>query len=90
MQGPEYLDPAWSVTYHLRGFDTAGMLTGWRWTGGVESRRYRLAELASDVTDPTILGAVTVTSWHPYRRDALEDALRAVHDLPLRSVPCSG
>jgi hypothetical protein len=73
------MPPAWRVTYLLRGYDTNGQLASWRWKGSIENERYLLA--APVEGDPEqLLGRVTVTSWQPYRRDALEDTNRAVLD----------
>jgi hypothetical protein len=75
----KYMPPAWRVTYLLRGYDTNGQLASWRWEGRIENERYLLT--APIEGDPEqVLGRVTVTSWQPYRRDALGDAARAVLD----------
>lgn len=75
-----YMKPAWAVRYRLRGFDAEGMLTGWKWEGSAQSPRLALSERAAEDGE-TIIGRVRVVSWQPYRKDALEDTLRAVQDL---------
>jgi hypothetical protein len=78
--GEEEKKPVWAVSYKIRGFDTDGMLKGWRWAGHVSSDVYVL-EAASDGEPEDILGTATVMSTEPNRRDALADTLRSVRDL---------
>lgn len=76
----KYMPPAWRVTYLLQGYDANGMLTSWRWDGAIENERYRLS--APEEADPAeVMGRVSVTSWQPYKKDALADADRAVLDV---------
>lgn len=76
----KYMPPAWQVTYYLQGFDTQGQLASWRWAGSISNERYVLA--APREGDPSeVMGRVTVTSWQPYKKDALADAERAVLDV---------
>lgn len=75
-----YMEPAWQVTYVVEGRDAEGMLTSWRWEGKLSSERYELR--APTDADPTsTMGRVLVTSWQPYKKDALDDCHRAVLDL---------
>lgn len=73
------MKPAWRVSLDVRAFDREKMVTGWKWHGECQDSRYRL--VASPSTDPLVVGSVEVTSYQPYRREAVDDALRAAKDL---------
>lgn len=80
MSSNKYIAPAWRVTYTLKGYDANRMLTSWTWEGSIENERYRLTGPSQD-DPPTVMGRVAVTSWQPYKKDALSDASRAVQDV---------
>lgn len=80
MSRNRYIDPAWRITYTLKGYDANRMLSSWTWEGSIENERFRLSAAHQD-DPPGTMGRVMVTSWQPYKKDALLDANRAVQDV---------
>lgn len=75
-----YMKAAWQITYLVEGYDADGQLASWRWKGHAKTDRYELSEPSEDAPGIAV-GTVSVTSWQPYRSDAIADANRAVLDL---------